>query len=372
MEKVDCIIIGAGVIGLAIAHRLGNEKREILLLERHEHFGRETSSRNSEVIHAGIYYPKDSHKAALCVSGRHILYEFCETNGVPYKKTGKLIVAVHDGDDELLHNLLNKGRDNGVDDLVFITKKKIGALEPLVNTSCALYSPSTGILDSHCLMKKLEASAEKKGVMCVYGCEVKGVEHTGADFLVDVVDAHGENIKLKTDIVINSAGLESDTIAQMAGIDIDKEKYRIHFSKGEYFKINGKPSWFMNHLVYPPPRKASLGIHTVLDLQGQLKLGPGAFYIDTIDYDVNQEHAEDFYNAVKPFLSFLEPDDLSPDMAGIRAKRQAPGDDFADFIITDEKAKGLPGFINCIGIESPGLTSCLAIADYVEKIYSGL
>ncbi|MBN2531792.1 MAG: NAD(P)/FAD-dependent oxidoreductase [Spirochaetales bacterium] len=372
MEKVDCIIIGAGVVGLAIAHKLGNEKREILLLERHKHFGQETSSRNSEVIHAGIYYPAGTLKAELCVSGWHLLYEFCKTNNIPYKKTGKLIVAVHNNDEILLDSLFNKGRGNGVEDLSLITEKQLKTMEPHANATCALYSPSTGILDSHRLMKKLEASASNKGVMCVYGCEVKGVEYNGIDFFVDVVDLQGEKSKIRADVVINSAGLASDTIAQMAGIDIDKEKYRIYFSRGEYFKINGFPPWYMNHLVYPPPGKTSLGIHTVLDLQGQLKLGPNAFYVDAIDYHVDEKHVYSFYHSVKPFLPFIKPGNLSPDMAGIRAKRQAPGVDFADFIITGENDKGLPGLINCIGIESPGLTSCLAIAEYVEKIYRNL
>ena len=369
MEKVDCIIIGAGVVGLSIAHQIGNEKQEIILLERHEHFSKEASSRNSEVIHAGIYYPKDSLKTRLCVEGRHYLYQFCETHGIPYKKLGKLIVAVQQKDEILLQNLYQKGKDNGVEDLVFIEEKKIKKLEPHIKAEYALYSPSTGILDSHLLMKKLEASAEQKGVMCVYGCEAKGIEYNGSGFIVDVVDVDGKYMKIRTDIIINSAGLESDIIAQIAGINIDKENYRIHFSKGEYFKINGKPSWYMKRLVYPPPGKISLGIHTVLDLQGQLKLGPNAFYVNKIDYDVDKKHSNDFFNAVKPFLPFLKASDISPDMAGIRAKRKAIDEDFADFVIAHEKEKGLPGLINLIGIESPGLTSCLAIARYVEKIY---
>ena len=372
MEKVDCIIIGAGVVGLAIAHSIGNKNRETILMERHEHFGRETSSRNSEVIHAGIYYPKESLKAKLCVSGRNLLYEFCEKQGIPYKKTGKLIVAVKNEDEEILQNLLNKGMANGVEDLALITKKEIMKLEPHINTTFAVYSPSTGILDTHQLMKKLETLAEEKGVMCAYNCEVKNITYSNPGFIIDAIDADGENISLKADVVINSAGLCSDKIAQMAGIDIDKEKYRIHYSKGEYFKINSMPAWYMNHLVYPPPGIASLGIHTVLDLQGRLKLGPNAAYTNEIDYNVDNRHAKDFYLAAKPILPFLQPGNLSPDMSGIRPKIQAPGDDFADFIITEENSKGLPGLINLIGIESPGLTSCLAIALYVENLYKNL
>ncbi|MBN2441320.1 MAG: NAD(P)/FAD-dependent oxidoreductase [Spirochaetales bacterium] len=372
MEKVDCIIIGAGVVGLAIAHRIGNRQRDIVLVERHEAFGRETSSRNSEVIHGGIYYPASSLKAALCVKGRHLLYQFCEQNRIPCQKPGKLIVALKQDDEEVLRQLLLKARANGVDDLELINKKKISELEPRISTPVALYSPSTGILDSHGLMKKLESSAEEKGVMCVYGCTVTHIDYRGPGFVVAMIDADGKTVELMSDVVINSAGLESDAVAEMAGIDIEKSGYRIYYSKGEYFKVNNTPSWYMKHLVYPPPGTASLGIHTVLDLRGQLKLGPSAFYVDSINYDVDETHGADFYNAVKQVLPFVELTDLSPDMAGIRPKRQGPGTGFADFIITDEKEAGFPGLINLIGIESPGLTSCLAIAEYVETIYNNL
>jgi len=368
MEKVDCIVIGAGVVGLSIAMQMGKKFTDVVLIERHGTFGQETSSRNSEVIHAGIYYPEGSLKAKLCVEGKSLLYDFCNKNNIPYRKIGKLIIALSEDDRVLLESLKNKGNLNGLDDLEILTEKKVNELEPSISAPCAVLSPSTGIIDTHKLMKCLESIADKNGVMCAYGCEVKGIRKENGRYLIDITDIDGQLLTLSTEVLINSGGLASDLIAKMAGIDIKKNKYKQKYLKGEYFKITGKPAWFMKHLVYPPPDAVSLGIHTVLDLQGQIKLGPSAFYTEEVNYDVDMQNAEEFYKATKPFLPFLKPEALSPDMAGIRPTLKGPADGFKDFIICHEVEKGLPGFINLIGIESPGLTSCLAIARFVETL----
>jgi L-2-hydroxyglutarate oxidase LhgO len=368
MERVGGIIIGAGVVGLAVAMEIAHRLSDVVIIERHESFGKETSSRNSEVIHAGIYYPTGSLKAQLCVTGSRLLYEFCNNHNISNLKTGKLIVAIENEDRATIASLYNQGRENGLVDLILVEGKKVKNYEPDLSVSNALFSPSTGILDTHALMKCLQTCAEEKGVLCAYGCHVKGIEKSPAGYIVEIQDADDKPLTLITDMLINSAGLSSDAVASMVGIDVDRAGYRIHYSKGEYFRINGKPPWFMKHLIYPPPGKASLGIHTVIDLQGQLKLGPNVFYVDEISYDVEPSHRQEFFRATKPFLRFLNELDLSPDMAGIRPKLQKPGDTFRDFIICEEAGRGFPGFINLIGIESPGLTACLAIARYVTNL----
>jgi L-2-hydroxyglutarate oxidase LhgO len=368
MERAGCVIIGAGVVGLAIAMEIGHRLNDVVLIDRHESFGKETSSRNSEVIHAGLYYPTGSLKARLCVEGSHLLYEFCEDHNIPNLKTGKLIVAIEETDREIIESLFHQGRENGLLDLILIKGKKVHDYEPELSVSSALVSPSTGILDTHALMKCLQTCAEEKGVMCAYGCNVTGIEKNSTGYIVEINDADGKSLSLVTDILINSAGLSSDTIASMVGINVDEAGYRLHYSKGEYFRINGKSPWTMKHLVYPTPGKTSLGIHTVIDLQGRIKLGPNAFYVSELSYDVEPSHREEFYRATKPFLNFLDKLDLSPDMAGIRPKLQKEEDAFKDFVICNEAGRGFTGFINLIGIESPGLTGCLSIAKYVIQL----
>ncbi|MBN1699602.1 MAG: NAD(P)/FAD-dependent oxidoreductase [Spirochaetales bacterium] len=369
MERVDCVIIGAGVVGLALARKLSDRLNDVVLVEQHESFGKETSSRNSEVIHAGLYYPEGTLKASLCVEGNRLLYDYCRDYNIPHMKTGKLVVAVHETDIGVIETLFKQGKENGAAGLSLISGSAAAGYEASLSVAGALVSPSTGILDTHALMKSFQTCAEERGAMCAYGCQVRGISGSGGDgYIVEILDADARVMTLETEILINSAGLSSDRIASMAGIDIDDAGYRIHYSKGEYFRINGFPPWTMKHLVYPPPGRTSLGIHTVIDLQGRLKLGPNAFYVNDIAYDVEPSHLEEFHESVKTFLPFIEKKDLSPDMAGIRAKLQKPGDGFRDFVICHETGRGMPGFINLIGIESPGLTSCLAIADHVANM----
>jgi len=373
MEKVSIAVIGAGVVGLAVAAELSKKTKDIVLLEKESSFGQHTSSRNSEIIHAGIYYPKDSLKAKFCVEGKKLLYAFCEENQIPFRKLGKIIVAVEEKEIVQLQELERKAKANGVDDLSWLDKKQIEELEPEVSAVSALFSPSTGIIDSHSLMRCLEQKAKDNGVIISYGSEVMGIRYEGRGTKDEgrryVININGEEM-LEAEILINSAGLYSDKIAVMVGIDIKKSYYQLHYCKGEYFSYR-KPS-FLKHLVYPVPEAEvkSLGIHSVIDLGGNLKFGPSAEYVDSIDYRVDPTHRNHFAAAVKNLFPKVEEEDLIPDQAGIRPKLQGPGEAFRDFVIKEESQKGFPGLINLIGIESPGLTACLAIARYVASLVS--
>lgn len=368
MEKPDIIIIGAGIIGLSIATALSIRNRNIIVIEKEMSFGQGSSSRNSEIIHSGIYYKKDSLKATLCVEGRELLYQFCREHDIPHRQSGKLIVATDDKEALELEKLIDNGKRNGVEELSLLSCEEIKKIEPAVNALAAIYSPLTGIVDTHQLMKRLQNIAEDRGVIFAYGCEVIGIDKEKELYRVSIADIDGEDLTLSTRILINSAGLYSEKIAKMAGIDTTGNHYKLHYSKGEYFRVSNRRPGILNYLIYPTPEEASLGIHTVMDIGGGLKLGPNAYYTDKIDYDVDPSHKEIFYESAKRFLPFLELDDLSPDMAGIRAKLQAPGDSERDFVISHERKKGFPGLINLIGIESPGLTASLAIAKYVESM----
>lgn len=368
MEKVDITIIGAGVAGLAIASVLSKQNKEIIVLERHDSFGQEASSRNSEVIHAGIYYPQDSLKAKLCVQGNRQLYELCEKHAIACEKIGKLVIANNIKEIEKINHLYDCAKENSVTQCSLLTRDQIREIEPSVKADAALFSGTTGIIDTHQLMKWYETSAEQNGVIIAYNCAVRAIEKNG-HYLVHARDTDGQDITIQSEIVINAAGLQADTIASMAGIDIQKEKYKIYPCKGEYFTLSSRHKHLLKHLVYPAPTPVSLGIHTVIDLNHSLKLGPNAFYVNsTDDYDVDSTHQKEFFESAKTYLPFIEYDDLSPAMSGIRAKLQSPDELFRDFIIREESDKGLPGFINLLGIESPGLTSSYAIAEYVEKM----
>jgi len=367
METADITIIGAGVIGLAVAAHLARDNKEVIVLEKHPAFGQETSSRNSEVIHSGLYYPEDSLKARLCIRGNKLLYRFCQEHDIRHSRTGKLIVAVDKTELGDLEELLNCGRTNGVEGLKILSQGEIKKTEPHIRALKAVYVPSTGIIDTHQLMKTLESAAGDKGAVFAYGCEVRGIERENTGYQLSIRDTDGHETNLISRIVVNCAGLSAHLIAKMAGIDIDALEYNQHYCKGEYFRVSGSKSKLISHLIYPVPEKAGLGVHTVIDLQGQLRLGPNTFYVDELNYDVDPSHKQEFYESVKKFMPFIEPDDLSPDTAGIRAKLQGPGEEVKDFVICSEAKKGYPGFINLIGIESPGLTSCLSIAEYVSE-----
>ncbi|KUO71146.1 MAG: hypothetical protein APF81_21080 [Desulfosporosinus sp. BRH_c37] len=372
MEKVDVLIIGAGVVGLAVAAELSKQFNEmsLVLLERHSNFGQETSSRNSEVIHSGIYYPTGSLKAKMCVEGNQRLYQFCREWEIPHKRIGKLIIARNEKEISSLESILDQGRMNGVKDLELLDKDQITKLEPNIKAVAAILSPSTGIIDSHKLMLRLEWLALEQGAIVAYNHEVMGIDSKENGYCVTYRNPAGQLESIHCRWLINCAGLNSDQIVSFLGVNIDEIGYRIYPCKGEYFCVSNAKSALVSRLIYPPPLKElkGLGIHATKTLDGRLRFGPNAFYIEKLDYDVNEDHAQEFYDAINTYMPFLKYTDLCPDMAGIRPKIQAPGDSFCDFIVCHEIERGFQGLINLIGIESPGLTSSLALAKIVRGL----
>ena len=368
------VIIGAGVIGLAVAAEISAQQpgHSIIMLERNEKFGQETSSRNSEVIHAGIYYPTGSLKARLCVEGKELLYHFCEKWEVPYKRCGKLIVASTPEEEESLAGLLDQAAANGVEDLELLEPDQVKRLEPNIRANKAIFSPSTGIINSHHLMARFEKLALESGVMPAYCHLVKMVEPlpaNGSGYRVHFNNPDGTADTIDCCYLINCAGLQADQIASLAGIDPAAAGYRLHYCKGEYFSLPPSKASLVSRLIYPPPIQSltGLGIHATITLDGRLRLGPNTVYIDSEEYSIDPAHASEFYRSVKTYLPFIAEDDLEPEMAGIRPKLSGPGEPFRDFIISEETDRGLPGLINLIGIESPGLTCALSIARLVAN-----
>jgi L-2-hydroxyglutarate oxidase LhgO len=364
LAEIDVAIIGAGVVGLATACEIAKERRDVFVFERNRTFGLETSSRNSEVIHAGIYYPEDSLKAKLCVEGRSLLYRFCDKHNIAHKMTGKIVVAEDEDETDWLAELHEQGTRNGVGDLVLLSRDEVKRLEPNIEARAGLLSPSSGILDSHGLLKSLHNQATERGVAFVFGTEVVGIERTGEKYKVRIEDRDGTSAFV-AHIIVNCAGLSSDRVAQLAGIEIGKAGYKLHYCKGEYFSLDSKYRGVVTRLIYPSPEQAGHGIHLKPGLDGRILVGPSARYVQAIDYVVDETHKEAFYNSAKRFLPIVQLEDLAPESAGIRPKLQGPGENFRDFVITREEKAGLPGLINLIGIESPGLTASLAIARYV-------
>ena len=371
--RADIVIIGAGVVGLAIAAQVASQDRAVYVLEKNETFGRETSSRHSGIIHSGIYYPEGSLKAKMCLAGNRILYQICERYGLGHRRLGKLIVAASDEETGELQTLVERGQGNGVEGLRILSKREIKELEPNIAGVAAILSPSTGIIDSYALMKHFVAKAGDGGVQIAYQTRVVGIEKVADGYKVTVEDGTGR-FPFTTRVLVNCAGLYSDRVAELAGIDIAKAGYKLHYCKGEYFSVAGGKSTLVKRLIFPvpPPKVAGVGIHVTFDLEGRIRLGPSIQYVDAIDYAVDNQHKQLFYDSVTGFLPFIDYDDLEPEMAGIRPKLQESGGDIKDFVIRDENDKGLPRFINLIGIESPGLTASPAIAEYVGSLVGDL
>lgn len=377
MEKADIVVIGAGVVGLAIAARLSKAKRALYVLERHNTFGQETSSRNSEVIHAGIYYPHGSLKAQLCVEGNRLLYEICAKNNIGHRRLGKLIVAQDIKEEQGLTKLLERGTKNGAQGLKILSKNEFKRLEPNVSGQAALHSPFTGIIDTHSLMKYFTQRVKDNQGDIAYGCNVITLKKLAHGYEVVVRDVSGGCFNFYARIVINSAGLDSDLVAQMAGVDIAQCNYCLKYCKGQYFRVtNLKKCALTDRLIYPVPQEkiTSLGVHIAKDLCGSMRLGPDAHYIERnkVDYEVALSEKKNFLDSARKMLPFLENEDLIPDTSGIRPKLQGENEDFRDFVIKEETDLGLPGLINLIGIESPGLTACPAIAKYVDRFVKKL
>lgn len=364
IEDIDCAVIGAGVVGLAVARALAVAGRDVLVLESTDAIGTGISSRNSEVIHAGIYYPKDSLKARLCVAGRRALYEYCESRGVVHRRCGKLIVATAEDQLAGLEGLRVKALSNGVDDIAWLTGERARAMEPALNAVAALHSPSTGIIDSHGLMLAYQGEAEDHGAMIAFRSPVRdGVIEDGGGIVLAIDNEEQTRLRCRT--VVNSAGLFAQKFAHsVAGLD-PATIPPCYYAKGNYFTLAGRSPF--TRLIYPAPEIAGLGTHLTLDMAGQAKFGPDVEWIDEIDYEVDPRRGEKFYAAVRTYWPGLPDGALQPGYAGIRPKIQGPSDPAMDFMIQGPERHGVPGLVNLYGIESPGLTASLAIAGEVLK-----
>ncbi|HXK10081.1 MAG TPA: NAD(P)/FAD-dependent oxidoreductase [Vicinamibacteria bacterium] len=367
MADTSLTVVGAGVVGLAVAARLAPRFPDLVILERHERPGTETSSRNSEVIHAGMYYPTGSLKARLCVRGNLLLYELCRRLDVPHRRITKLIVATAPAETADLERLLALGRANGVE-LAMLTADECRRLEPNVPATAGLFSPSTGIVSAHGLMDALLGEALRAGAILQPRAELVAAERRDRDYRLDVRTPDGIE-SLTSERVVNAAGLEADTVAARAGIDVDAAGYRLHWWKGSYFSVSGASARLLSRLVYPVPTHVSLGVHAVLGLDGRLRFGPDADPPDRRpDYSVAEAKREAFGAAIRRLVPAIADGDLAPDIAGIRPRLFVPGQPSRDFVIAEEKERGLPGLVDLVGIESPGLTAALAIAEEVERL----
>lgn len=363
MDEVGAIVVGAGVVGLAVARALALAGHDVMILERERHFGTITSSRNSGVIHAGLYYPDDSLKAQLCVEGRHLLYRFCEERGVAHRRCGKLIIAASEAEFPALDAVMARGAAAGVDDLVRLGPDEARAIEPALVCTGAIHSPSTGIVDQHGLMLALLGEAEAHGAMLVCDAPVDAIARVGTRWAVQV----GET-RLTAPILINAAGLGAQALART--IDALDPAYvpPLFLAKGCYFSYAGRVPF--SRLIYPVPGPASLGTHFTLDLGGQARFGPDIHWVDAIDYTVDPALKPEFLAAARRILPDAQEDRLQPAYAGIRPKLAGPGMATADFVLQGADVHGLGGLINLFGIESPGLTASMAIAARVSAMVS--
>jgi L-2-hydroxyglutarate oxidase LhgO len=357
-DSIDCVVIGAGVVGLAVARALALEGREVVVLEAADAIGTETSSRNSEVIHAGIYYPAGSLKARFCVEGKHFLYAYCAERGIPHRRCGKMIVATRPGQDAYLDKLRAQAIANGVDDLQLVDGAAARAIEPELACDAALLSPSTGIIDSHSLMLAYQGDAEAHGAMVAFLSPVLGgeVRNDGIDLRV----GGAEPTTLRARLVVNAAGLGAQAVAgSIAGIPAARVP-PLHYAKGNYFSLAGRSPF--SRLVYPVPEPGGLGVHISIDLAGQARFGPDVEWIEDIAYDVDPRRADGFYAEVRRYWPGLRDGALQPAYAGIRPKLGPAGTPAADFVVEGPEDHGVPGLVNLFGIESPGLTASPAIA----------
>ncbi len=363
MDEVDCLVIGAGVVGLAVARALALRGREVIVLESQAGIGMGTSSRNSEVIHAGIYYPAGSLKARLCVQGKNLLYEYCKDRGVDHQRCGKLIVATSQAQMDQLHNIQRKAIANGVDDLVLLDRAAACALEPALQCHGALLSPSTGIVDSHGLMLSLQADLENAGGLVALHTSVVSAQLGPDAICVTVADG----LQLRPKVLVNAAGLLAPDLARHFEGLSPAHLPQAYYAKGNYFSLTGKSPF--SHLIYPVPEHAGLGVHLTLDLGGQAKFGPDVQWVDSPnDWLVDPQRGEVFYAAVRRYWPALADGALMPAYAGIRPKISGPEEAAADFLISGPEDHGVAGLVNLFGIESPGLTSSLAIGELVANM----
>ena len=364
MDKVECVVIGAGVIGLAVARRLAQSGREVIVLEAAEGIGTVTSSRNSEVIHAGIYYKAGSLMARMCVAGKHALYRYCGEHGVPHRNCGKLIVATTPAETEKLDSIRAHAQANGVLDMKVLSGDEARALEPALKCDAALLSPSTGIIDSHAYMLALRGDAEDNGAAFAFHTPLLRAK---ANAGMIELEAGGEApMTLACDLLVNAAGLDAPATARMIeGMPIEQIPHA-YLAKGNYFSCSKKAPF--SRLIYPVPEPGGLGVHLTLDMAGQARFGPDVEWVDHIDYEVDPARAERFYPAIRKYWPTLPDGALMPSYSGMRPKIVPPAVASQDFLIQGPSDHGVEGLINLFGIESPGLTSSLAIADYVAEL----
>jgi L-2-hydroxyglutarate oxidase LhgO len=364
MDKVDCVVVGAGVVGLAIARRLAQAGREVIVLEAAEDIGTVTSSRNSEVIHAGIYYKAGSLMAQMCVSGKRALYRYCDEHGISYRNCGKLIVATTAKETERLQGIRAHAEANGVDDMQLLSGEAARALEPALACEAALLSPSTGIIDSHAYMLSLRGDAEAAGAAFAFHTPLLRAKACGGEI---ELDAGGDQpLTLACRLLVNAAGLSAPaTAGAIAGMPLQLIP-QAYFAKGNYFSCSAKAPFA--RLIYPVPEPGGLGVHLTLDLAGQARFGPDVEWVDHIDYAVDPSRAERFYPAIRKYWPTLPDGALMPGYSGIRPKIVPPAVATQDFMIQGPRDHGVEGLINLFGIESPGLTSSLAIADHVGEL----
>ncbi|MDG2304268.1 MAG: NAD(P)/FAD-dependent oxidoreductase [Candidatus Binatia bacterium] len=367
-RDVDVAIIGGGVVGLACGAELACAGQRVLVLERGGRVGAETSSRNSQVIHAGIYYLEGTHKALCCVEGRDLLYERCERLGIPHRRVGKLIVATAPEEIPTLERMQARAVANGAGGIEWCDAAEIARREPRVRAVAGLWSPNTGIVDAHALVESYRAEMESAGGVVALRTEVVGLARTTDGWRVETIGPDGATFTLDVPLLVNAAGLGSDRVAEMAGIDLDEQAWRLHFCKGSYFGAAPGLGPLTTHLVYPVPTDGGLGAHVTIDLDGRYRFGPDAEPVDEISYRVDPSKRDRFAEAVQRYLPEIRPEDLHPEMAGIRPKRVGPGGPFADFVIEETSHLGAPGMVQLIGIESPGLTSAGAIARRVSEL----
>jgi len=361
LEFAQSVVIGAGIVGLAVARELALSGREVIILEAEDAIGTHTSSRNSEVIHAGIYYPRGSLKARTCVAGRALLYDYCGAHGVPYRRCGKLIVAHDETQLGALEGLRAQALANGVVDLAMLGREQARALEPRVRCVAALHSPSTGIIDSHTLMLAYLGDAESHGASLALHSPLRRARVSGAGIELEVGGA--SPMRLNTRLLVNCAGLHAPALARQIGGY--RGAPRSYYAKGNYYSLAGRAPF--SRLIYPIPEPGGLGIHLTLDLGGQARFGPDVEWVDGIEYSVDPSRARNFYALIRRYWPDLEDGALLPAYAGIRPKLSGPGEPAGDFVIQGPREHGVPGLIHMFGIESPGLTASLALAREVLR-----
>ncbi len=358
VERLDCVVVGAGVIGLAVARELALLGREVVVLEAEDRVGAHTSSRNSEVIHAGIYYPQHSLKAQLCVAGKHLLYRYCEARRVPFRRIGKMIVATRESEHAALRDYLHCARNNGVGNLHWLDAREAKAREPEVQCMAALWSPGTGIIDSHAYLQALQADIESANGTVVLRSRVESIDLCHSPGAITFEAGSGQ--AMRCNMMVNATGLwASELAARMHGLP-DADLPQTYYSKGHYYSYSGQPPF--STLVYPVATAEGLGIHATCDLAGEVRFGPDNCWVDSVDYRFDTGGEEEFANAIRRYYPAVEAGRLQPAYTGIRPKVSGPGDAPGDFIMQGPSSHGIAGLVNLFGIESPGLTASLAIA----------